>query len=430
MEQLGANVSQLTLAMRQRRRSSVLGRMSVGVAQTAVEIPLGEDSHDASDDDDVLYRRSDSKTKVQISDFDRLCVLGQGAYGKVMLVKFRRDGRLFAQKELKKASVVVTAKSIERTLSERTILSRLTRHPNIVKLFYALHDDTKLYLLMEFIPGGELFQYLAKERFMNERKASFYVAQMAMALKHLHKCGVIYRDLKPENCMLDASGYLVLTDFGLAKQGERSDAKDMEHNELEDSSGSSTATCDLNSSARFKSIIGTPEYCAPEVLAGRDYGFKADWWSLGCVTFDLLTGDPPFTGRTHLQITNRVLKDKPKYPPQVMPDSRQLMGKLLEKRADKRLDVDAEWTSFQKMGFFKYYKFADLEARRVDAPIKPDVGNPEDAQCFDEEFTAMRLDTSEEFGMNIPPTNMDTPAEPFKGFSFNANGSYMEAYMD
>lgn len=121
-------------------------------------------------------------------------MLGQGAYGKVFLVKNKKTGRLFAQKELKKASISLNEKNIERTISERKILSTVTSHPNIVKLFYALHDDSKLYLLMEYIPGGELFQYLVKQKFLNERNTSFYVSQMAMALKFLHGSGIVYRD--------------------------------------------------------------------------------------------------------------------------------------------------------------------------------------------------------------------------------------------
>lgn len=397
--------SQLTLGMKQRRRSSVLRRMSVGVSQNSVQIPLSSDPHtslfeDDDDDDDG----DDEKT--QIKDFEPLCVLGQGAYGKVILVKSKKDGRLFAQKELKKASVILTEKSIERTISERTILSQITQHPNIVKLFYALHDESKLYLLMEFIPGGELFQYLARERFLNEKQASFYISQMAMALRFLHSCGIIYRDLKPENCMLDKEGYLILTDFGLAKQSTES---------------TNDNWC--------RSIIGTPEYCAPEVLRGEEYGFKSDWWSLGCVMFDLLTGDPPFTGKTHLQIMNKVQREKPKYPPQVMPDGRQLMMKLLEKSVSKRMDIDQDWVKFQKMGFFKYYKFVDIELRRVVPPITPQIGNDlQMAECFSDEFTKLGINSTIDIPGCTDGSGIGLGETAFKDFSFRASGSFIDSY--
>lgn len=415
------NISQLTLQMKQpqKRRSSVLRRMSIGVSQNSVQIPLSEHPieenpvfEEAVEDeehvDEVLYRRSDSTTKVQAQDFDKLCVLGQGAYGKVFLVKSKKDGRLFAQKELKKASVILTKKSIERTISERTILSQITKHQNIVKLFYAIHDESKLYLLMEFIPGGELFQYLAKEKFLNEKKSAFYIAQMSMALRYLHSCGIIYRDLKPENCMLDKDGYLILTDFGLAKQSVQS----------------------LDNEGNWcKSIIGTPEYCAPEVLNGEEYGFKSDWWSLGCVMFDLLTGDPPFIGNSHLQILKKVKKEKPKFPTHVMPDSRQLMNKLLEKNVEKRLDIDKDWIKFQSMGFFsKYYKFKDIEKRIIEPPIKPKIGDLQKAECFDDEFTNMKLMSSIDIPQEFNNSEAGEDIEAFNGFSFRASGSYFDSY--
>lgn len=417
-----AGMSKLSVALAEekpRRRSSVMGRVTIGSSLlNSIELSItqqnnsaiAEGDSDGEDSDDVLYKRSNSNTKVQVSDFDKLCVLGQGAYGKVTLVRSKKDNRLFAQKELKKASVIIDEKSVERTISERTILSQITRHPNIVKLFYALHDDYKLYLLMEFIPGGELFQYLAKEKFLSERNASFYITQMAMALKYLHSCGIIYRDLKPENCMLDKDGYLVLTDFGLAKQSTQHSADD-------------------EGSDWCRSIIGTPEYCAPEVLSGSDYGFQADWWSLGCVMFDLLTGDPPFTGNSHAAIIKKVLKDKPKYPFQVMPDSKSMMNKLLEKKVGKRFNVDQQWEQFQKLGFFKYYKFQDIENRSVVPPIKPEITKLEDAECFDQEFTDMKFST---LGIDIPNSSSDHAGHDnenaFKGFSFHGEGSYIQNY--
>ncbi|GME88159.1 unnamed protein product [Ambrosiozyma monospora] len=259
----------------------------------------------------------------KISDFKPIKVLGQGAYGKVVLVQNKNTGLLFAQKELKKASIIVDGKTAERTKSERDILASVTEHQNIVKLFYALHDSRKLYLILEYIPGGELFQYLAKEKFLSERSASFYVAQMALALKHLHGLGIVYRDLKPENCLLDKDGYLVLTDFGLAKQSTTQDSENW-----------------------CNSIIGTPEYCSPEVLRGEDYGTKTDWWSLGCVMYDMLTGAPPFTGNNHKDIIDKILKKKPKYPNYITSDAKGLLNKLINKNVNKRFDVDNQWQNY------------------------------------------------------------------------------------
>ncbi|KAG7810550.1 hypothetical protein KL921_003045 [Ogataea angusta] len=377
--------------MSSRRRSSVLRRMSVGseIDSVCLEVPEINDN---------------VNTKVSVSDFTPLKVLGQGAYGKVLLVKNRHTGRLFAQKELKKASIMVNSKTYERTFSERTILASISSHQNIVKLFYALHDDQKLYLILEYIPGGELFQHLAQRRFLDEKSASFYVAQMALALRHLHEMGAVYRDLKPENCLLDKDGYLVLTDFGLAKQ-----------------------PLDKSSENWCNSIIGTPEYCSPEVVRGDEYGVKTDWWSLGCVMFDLLTGSPPFTGNNHKTIIDRILKQKPKYPFYLTSDAKDLLAKLLNKNPQKRLDVDLEWPKFTNHRFFRYFKWQDLCDRKVPAPIIPTITDPEKAENFDAMFTSQTFTMSETQPISIPAT-LDEP-DHFKGFSYTASDNLFQHYL-
>lgn len=437
-----------------RRKSSVLRRMSVGIqidppkvnnnfnkvkidfkkALLDNENALQENSDDSDSDNDSdykdnynrkdtfygnneeddteLYKRSNSKTSAcKISDFQPLKVLGQGAYGKVLLVKNKKNGKLFAQKELKKASIIVSNKNVERTISERTILSQITSHQNIVKLFYALHDNSKLYLLMEYIPGGELFKYLIQEKFLNQKKASFYIIQMSTALKFLHDYGIVYRDLKPENCMLDKDGYLILTDFGLAKKSSQ------DSNDESDESNWCT------------SIIGTPEYCAPEVLKAENYGSMADWWSLGCVTFDLLTGNPPFTGNNHKIIINKVLKEKPKFPFFVTTESKELLNKLLNKNPSKRFNVDEQWDKYQKLPFFKYYKFKDIEDRKIEPPIKPLITDPEKAENFDIEFTSMKLSDLNVNGINIDTGNSNDSEDCFTGFSYTASDSFVENYL-
>lgn len=436
----------MSAEMSKRRRSSVLRRMSVGlqidpliVDPTAPpgkvridlersllqdENPLYEDnSGDESDEvpeeskydenDTELYKRSNSKTPAcRITDFKPLTVLGQGAYGKVFLVKNKNTGKLFAQKELKKASIIVDNKNVERTLSEKTILSEITSHQNIVKLFYALHDSSKLYLLMEYIPGGELFRYLVQEKFLNEKKTSFYIIQMSSALRFLHKFGIVYRDLKPENCMLDKDGYLILTDFGLAKKSSQSG----------DEEYSNDNWC--------TSIIGTPEYCAPEVLKGENYGFKADWWSLGCVTFDLLTGNPPFTGNSHKAIMNKVIKEKPKFPFYVTTESKEILNKLLNKNPAKRFDVDMDWEKFQKLPFFRHYEFKDVKERIIEPPIVPLIKDLEKAENFDVEFTSMKLSDLNVGGIDINTLDNGTEQEDFfSGFSFTASNSFVDSYL-
>lgn len=192
------------------------------------------------------------RRKMTSEEFEPLRCLGKGTYGTVLLVKQRATGKLYAQKQFKKASLVVHKKLVEQTKTERQVLESVNRHPFVVKLFYAFQDHEKLYLILEYGQGGELFTHLNTEKMFSENVAAFYMGEMLLAIAHLHNnLGVVYRDLKPENCLLDADGHLLLTDFGLSKV-----------------SAEPTESCN--------SILGTVEYMAPEVVQGKKYGKPAD----------------------------------------------------------------------------------------------------------------------------------------------------------
>ncbi|EGV62428.1 Pkinase-domain-containing protein, partial [Yamadazyma tenuis ATCC 10573] len=259
-------------------------------------------------------------------DFVPIRVLGQGAYGKVHLVQDKSTKKLYAQKQLRKPVIPIVeefngihSNHVKRTIYERQILSNINHHPNIVKLFHALQDKDKFYLILEYIPGGELFHHLTSNNSLGsafkEDHVAFYSAQMALALRHLHKLGIVYRDLKPENCLLDSRGNLVLTDFGLSK-----DIGDGDEN--------------------CKSVIGTPEYMAPEVLK------SVDWWSLGCVIYDMMSGKAPFTGNSHKIIQDKILTKKLILPFYFSLDAKDLLNKLLNKSPEKRFKVDDQWPKF------------------------------------------------------------------------------------
>ncbi|EWC47279.1 hypothetical protein DRE_03398 [Drechslerella stenobrocha 248] len=303
------------------------------------------------------------KRKMCAEDFEPLTMLGKGTFGTVLLVRHRATGRLYAQKQLKKASIKVHKRMIEQTKTERAILESV-RHPFVVKLFFAFQDHQKLYLILEYAQGGELFNYLAAERIFPEDTAAFYSAEIVLALDHLHRnVGVVYRDLKPENCLLDASGHLLLTDFGLSKVAE--------------------------DGARCKSLSGTPEYMAPEVLEGKTYGFEVDWWSLGALLFDLLTGSPPFPGQNNTQILNKINKQKVKLPFYLSPDSKDLLTRLLRKEPTKRLGykMPQDLATIQKHRFFRKINWKKLERRELDPPIAPLITDPAMAENFSTEFT-------------------------------------------
>ena len=249
-------------------------------------------------DDKSQPRRDASARKMTAHDFEPLRCLGKGTYGTVILVRHRATGRLYAQKQFRKASLTVHTKLVEQTKTERTILESVNRHPFVVKLYYAFQDEEKLYLILEYAQGGELFTHLAIERMFSEDVAAFYMAEMVLALEHLHQTvGVVYRDLKPENCLLDAEGHLLMPDFGLSKVAVGNGESD----EDEDNDGRSNCC---------RSILGTVEYMAPEVVQGKPYGTAVDWWSLGALGFDLMTGSPPFQANNHAKIQEKIVKQK------------------------------------------------------------------------------------------------------------------------
>eukprot|EP00947_MAST-08B_sp_MAST-8B-sp1_P004623 g4623.t1 len=208
---------------------------------------------------------------VKISDFEAVSVLGKGSFGKVLLVRKRDTNRLYAMKVLKK-QYVIKKRQVEHTKTERSVLGSV-QHPFIVKLHFAFQTGDKLHLVLDYCSGGELFFHLQNKGRFLQPLALFYTAELALALGALHSAGVVFRDLKPENILLDEVGHIKLADFGLSKEGIQDQA------------------------AGTRSFCGTPEYLAPEILLRQGHGKAVDWWSLGALLYEMLTGLPPWYSR-------------------------------------------------------------------------------------------------------------------------------------
>lgn len=224
-----------------------------------------------------IRSRLTNKQQISREDFSILKVVGRGSFGKVFLVKKKMSGEIFAMKVLKKPDVL-KRNQIEHTKSERKILQSVTS-PFLVNMHYAFQTEEKLYMVMDFLNGGELFYHLNREKTFSEERIRFHVAEIVLALETLHKAGIIYRDLKPENILLDGEGHVRLTDFGLSKQGIFKDSDEQDF-----------------------TICGTPEYLAPEIIRGEGHGCAVDWWSLGALVFEMHTGKPPFQNLNKMQL--------------------------------------------------------------------------------------------------------------------------------
>uniref|UniRef100_A0A8C6VFQ4 Ribosomal protein S6 kinase n=1 Tax=Naja naja TaxID=35670 RepID=A0A8C6VFQ4_NAJNA len=313
--------------------------------------------------------------KVGIENFELLKILGTGAYGKVFLVRKisgHDAGKLYAMKVLKKATIIQKAKTTEHTKTERQVLEHIRQSPFLVTLHYAFQTNTKLHLILDYINGGELFTHLSQRERFNEDEVQIYTGEIVLALEHLHKLGIIYRDIKLENILLDSDGHVVLTDFGLSKEFVN------DENE------------------RAYSFCGTIEYMAPDIIRGGNTGHDkaVDWWSLGVLMYELLTGASPFTvdGERNSQtdISKRILKSEPPYPQEMTALAKDLIQCLLMKDPKKRLGCGSgSVDEIKQHSFFKKINWSDLAAKKVSAPFKPVIRDELDVSNFAEEFTEM-----------------------------------------
>lgn len=296
--------------------------------------------------------------KADVDDFQVTTVIGKGSFGRVLLVKHKEDGRIFAMKVLNKAAII-ERNELEHTKAEKSILMKLD-HPFLVKLYYSFQTPEKLYFIMDYVNGGELFYHLQKEKKFPPERVRFYAAEIVLGLSYLHNEGVIYRDLKPENLLLSADGHMCMTDFGISKEGLA--AKD----------------------DRTATFCGTPEYLAPEVLRGKGYGKGVDWWSFGTLVFEMLTGLPPFYSEDVQLMYNKIMNTPLQIPPEFDEDTASLLNGLLERDPEKRLS-DPE--DIQKHPYFKTIDWDKLLAKEITPPYIPPVTQKDSTDMIDPSFT-------------------------------------------
>ncbi|EJW87156.1 AGC/RSK/P70 protein kinase, partial [Wuchereria bancrofti] len=331
-------------------------------------------------------------TRLGPENFQLLKVLGKGGYGKVFQVRKingKDEGRIFAMKVLKKATIIRNQKDTAHTKAERNILEAV-KSPFICDLLYAFQTGGKLYLILEYLSGGELFMHLEREGLFMEDTAAFYLSEIVCSLEHLHRQGIIYRDLKPENILLDSRGHVKLTDFGLCKEAIEGDQK-------------------------THTFCGTIEYMAPEILMRVGHNKAVDWWSLGALTYDMLTGGPPFTADNRKKTIDKILKGRLTLPSFLSMEARDLIKRLLKRHVETRLGAGPEDAcEIKQHSFFRSFNWDLVYARQLEPPYKPNITSEDDVSLFDSKFTKM--------------TPVDSPCEqnislsvnPFEGFTYVA----------
>eukprot|EP01132_Coremiostelium_polycephalum_P004193 gene4193-5248_t len=323
---------------------------------------------------------------INLHSFTISHLVGKGGFGKVHQVIKKDTGQIYALKTLTKNHIILK-KSALNTIAEKDILKRIN-HPFIVKLHYAFQNEKKLYLVMDFINGGQLFYHLQKESMFSENQVRFYIAELVLALEHLHGLNIVHRDLKPENILLDSEGHCILTDFGLAKEQV-----------VDDSS--------------VGSLCGTFEYMAPEMINGKAYGKAVDWWSIGILMFDMLAGKPPFESKNRLTLQEKILNEKPKFPSFISSSARSLINNLLVKDPKQRLGYNGV-TKIKQHPFFKPIQWRKLEAKEIVPPFIPQTKGIADISNFD----LVSLKDGMRDSYSSSPSLSSSQQAIFDGFSF------------
>ncbi|XP_017772202.1 PREDICTED: RAC serine/threonine-protein kinase isoform X2 [Nicrophorus vespilloides] len=334
--------------------------------------------------------KSSGKKKVTLESFEFLKVLGKGTFGKVILCREKSTGRLYAIKILKK-EVIIQKDEVAHTQTENRVL-KTTNHPFLTSLKYSFQTNDRLCFVMEYVNGGELFFHLSRLRVFNEDRTRFYGAEIISALAYLHSQGIIYRDLKLENLLLDKDGHIKITDFGLCKE-------------------------DIAYGSTTKTFCGTPEYLAPEVLEDSDYGRAVDWWGIGVVMYEMMCGRLPFYNKDHDVLFTLIIVEEVKFPKTLSNDAKDLLAGLLIKDPVKRLGGGPDDAKqIMTHPFFSSINWRDLEQKKIPPPFKPHVTSETDTRYFDSEFTGESVELTPPD--NMAPLNAIQEEPYFPQFSF------------
>ena len=302
-----------------------------------------------------------STIKLSYLDFDPLYLIGTGSLGKVILVRYKKNKNIYAMKELSKSKIKIN-KQEENSKSERDLMIELTS-PFIVNIKFAFQDETKLYIVSEFLQGGDMFYHMHHSTInFTESTVKFYIIELILAIEFLHENNVIYRDLKPENILMNSEGHIKISDFGLSKKLE-------------------------NQKDKAYTLCGTLQYLAPEILKNKGYDKSVDWWSLGCIYYEMLTGNLPFKTNGN-KINLDVFEEKIDFDENMNPLLINLISQLLNVNPKKRLGYGAQ--DAKKIKEHQYFNDVDWNKylnKEIEPPFVPKLEGELDLRYFDKCFT-------------------------------------------
>ncbi|XP_055926282.1 calcium-independent protein kinase C-like [Argiope bruennichi] len=340
---------------------------------------------------DLTLLDKDRPKKLGLDDFIFIKVLGKGSFGKVLLAERKGTDEVYAVKVLKK-DVILQDDDVDCTMTEKRILTLSAKHPFLTALHCCYQTEDRLFFVMEYVNGGDLMFQIQKARKFDEPRARFYAAEVTLALMFLHRNGVIYRDLKLDNILLDSEGHCKIADFGMCKEG----------------------IIDGNTTTTF---CGTPDYIAPEILQELEYGPSVDWWALGVLMYEMMAGQPPFEADNEDDLFESILHDDVLYPVWLSKEAVSILKGFMTKNPAKRLGCVASQGYEEAIlhhAFFKEVDWEALEARKVKPPFRPKIKTKRDVNNFDQDFTKeepVLTPVSSEVLRNINQ-------EEFRGFSF------------
>jgi len=298
----------------------------------------------------------EEEKKIPFTDLRVIGTLGKGSFGYVQLVKDVNTKITYALKAVSKTQIVQTGQQ-GHIMSEKKVMISL-KHPFCIRLHQTYKDKNRLYFLLEPSLGGELFSVLRARTLFDEETARFYAGSVVLAFEYMHSKNIIYRDLKPENLLLDDKGFLKVTDFGFAKE---------------------------LLTGRTWTLCGTPDYLAPEIVAGKGHGKGVDWWTLGIFIYEMLASYPPFYDEDPMKTYAKIMHGNITFPSHFSKEAVNLIQKLLHHKPTKRLGVVKGGAKLiKKHAWFKNFDFDKLYAREIKPPIVPKIKNAEDIGNFDQ----------------------------------------------